>query len=219
VSNQKDPGGGPAGPPPAASAPAEPVAAAPVTEEPVLEESVLAGPVQTWPVADIAGAWQRELPGVRTDSIEVITPLWRVAKVLADERRRTLHRLGVDSSTLDLLSVIRRSGPPYQLTTREITRRTLVTAGAVSQRIARAERAGLVKRSPSAASRRAVAVRLTEAGHRLIEPVARRLLEHEAGLIGMLTPAEHDALAGILGKLERALTAEPATRPPRPGGG
>ena len=86
--------------------------------------------------ADIAAAWRRELPGVPTESIEIITPLWRIAKLLADDRRRTLAALGVDASTLDLLSVIRRSGPPYELTTREIARRTLVTAGAVSQRVA-----------------------------------------------------------------------------------
>ena len=113
------------------------------------------GPVSRWPAADIAAAWQRELPGVRTEAIEINTPVWRIAKVLADDRRRTLARLGVDPSTLDLLSVIRRSGPPYELTTREITRRTLITAGAVSQRVARAEQAGLVGRSPSSVSRRA----------------------------------------------------------------
>lgn len=206
MSNEKSPGGAPGRP-----RSAGPGAAGPGPAGSALEESVLDGPVATWPASDIAGAWQRELPGVRTDSIEVITPLWRVAKVLADERRRTLHRLGVDSSTLDLLSVIRRSGPPYELTTREITRRTLVTAGAISQRIARAEQAGLVERSPSSASRRAIAVRLTGAGHRLIEPVVRRLLEHEAGLIGVLTPAEHEALAAVLAKLEHVLTAAPAT--------
>src|SRR5690348_11098848 len=143
-----------------------------------------------WPAADIAAAWQRELPGVRTESIEIITPLWRIAKLLADDRRRTLAELGIDPSTLDLLSVIRRSGPPYELTTREITRRTLVTAGAVSQRVARAEQAGLVERSPSPASRRAVAVRLTDAGHRLIESTVRRLLDHEAALVGGLAPGE-----------------------------
>src|SRR3712207_7723233 len=48
------------------------------------------------------------------------TTLFR--SVLADDRRRTLARLGVDPSTLDLLSVVRRSGPPYELTTREIAR-------------------------------------------------------------------------------------------------
>jgi len=168
-------------------------------------------PPTQWPVADIAASWQRELPGLRTESIEIITPVWRIAKVLADDRRRTLSALGVDASTLDLLSVIRRAGPPYELTTREITRRTLITAGAVSQRVARAEEAGLVERAPSAASRRAVRVRLTEAGHALIEATVRQLLDHEADLISALTAAERASLTGILAKLEQALTRLPCS--------
>ncbi|MEV6926497.1 MarR family winged helix-turn-helix transcriptional regulator [Dactylosporangium sp. NPDC051485] len=167
------------------------------------------GPPSAWPAADIAESWQRELPGVRTDSIEIITPVWRLAKILADDRRRTLARLGVDPSTLDLLSVIRRSGPPYELTTREITRRTLITPGAVSQRVARAEQAGLVQRSPSSRSRRAVSVVLTEAGHRLIESTVRQLLEHEADLVDSLTPAQRTTLVGLLAKLERTLVTPP----------
>lgn len=164
------------------------------------------GPAASWPAADIAASWRRELPGVPTGSIEVITPVWRIAKVLADDRRRTLASLAVDPSTLDLLSVIRRAGPPYELTTREIARRTLVTPGAVSQRVARAERAGLVARAPSSASRRAVSVRLTEAGHALIQATVRQLLEHEAGLVSALTDAERAALTDLLAKLEQALT-------------
>ncbi|MGW0249126.1 MarR family winged helix-turn-helix transcriptional regulator [Nocardia goodfellowii] len=169
----------------------------------------------TWPAADIAAAWQRELPGVRTESIEIITPIWRIAKILADDRRRTLAQLGIDPSTLDLLSVIRRAGPPYELTTREIGRRTLITAGAVSQRVARAESAGLVERAPSTASRRAVAVKLTDTGHTLIETTVRRLLEHEADMIGTLPADERAALAEILAALEHTLVAEPpeADRP------
>lgn len=172
-------------------------------------ESYPLGQLPTWPAADIAAAWQRELPGVRTESIEIITPVWRIAKVLADERRRTLTTLGVDPSTLDLLSVIRRAGPPYELTTREIARRTLITAGAVSQRVARAEQAGLVERSSSSASRRAVAVTLTEAGHRLIETTVRRLLDREAELISALSAAECASLAGMLATLEQALVGAP----------
>jgi DNA-binding MarR family transcriptional regulator len=159
-----------------------------------------------WPAADIATAWRRELPGARTGSIEIITPVWRIAKLLADDRRRTLAALGIDAATLDLLSVIRRSGPPYELTTREITRRTLVTAGAVSQRVARAERAGLVARAPSARSRRAVLVQLTEAGHALTDATVRQLLDHEAGLLDALTAQERAGLASALAKLERALS-------------
>jgi DNA-binding MarR family transcriptional regulator len=158
------------------------------------------------PAADIAASWRRELPGVRSEAIEIITPMWRIAKLLADERRRALARLGVAPATLDLLSAIRRAGPPYELTTREITRRTLVTAGAVSQRVALAERAGLVTRAPSAASRRAVSVALTEAGHALIETTVRQLLDHEADLIAALTAADRTALTAMLAKLEQSLT-------------
>lgn len=174
--------------------------------------------VPRWPAADIAEAWHRELPGARTESIEVITPAWRIAKLLADDRRRTLAELGIDPSTLDLLSVIRRAGPPYELTTREITRRTLVTAGAVSQRIARAEEAGLVERAPSAVSRRAVAVKLTEAGHTLIETTVRRLLDHEADLIDGLTHDERTALTGLLAKLETTLRARTSPESPSAAG-
>lgn len=92
--------------------------------------------------ADIAAAWRRELPDVPTGSIEVITPLWQAAKRLADDRRRTLARMGVEPATLDLLSTLRRAGPPYELTSRELTERSMVTAGAISQRLARAEDAG-----------------------------------------------------------------------------
>jgi DNA-binding MarR family transcriptional regulator len=154
------------------------------------------------PAAQIATAWQRELPGVATESIAVITPIWRIASVLAEDRRRTLARIGVDPSTLDLLSVIRRAGPPYELTTRQIGERILVTAGAISQRIARAEQAGLVTRSPSTASRRAVAVRLTEVGHDLIESTVRDLLTHEDTVVARLSATERVTLSRLLAKLE-----------------
>jgi DNA-binding MarR family transcriptional regulator len=160
--------------------------------------------VATLPAAAIAAAWRRELPGVPTASIEVITPLWRAAKALADDRRHTLARLGVEPATLDLLSTLRRAGPPYALTTREVTERSLITAGAVSQRIARAERAGLVTRSGSAASRRAVAVELTAAGHDLIETTVRDLLTHEETLIDSLTADERGQLGTLLKKLSDA---------------
>ncbi len=158
--------------------------------------------VATIAAADIAAAWERELPGAPTASIGVITPLWRVAKLLADERRRTLVRLGVDAATLDLLSTLRRAGEPWTLTTRELATECLVTAGAISQRVARAERAGLVTRAASDAWPRAVAVTLTRAGHTTIERVVRQLLLHEEGL---LTALHHDERARLARSLETLL--------------
>lgn len=156
-----------------------------------------------YPVAEIAAAWQRERPGTPVDSIGVVTPLWRLAKLFADDRRRLLAEAGVDPATLDLLSVLRRAGKPYELTTRELARRTLVTAGAVSQRIARAERAGLVRRRTRTDGSRAVMVSLTDRGHDLVEATVDQVLTRESELLSSLTERQRKVLGG---QLQRLLT-------------
>lgn len=166
-------------------------------------------PAEVWPpypAAEIAAAWRREKPGVPTESIEVVTPIWWLGKLFADDRARALRAAGIDAATLDLLSVIRRAGPPYALTTREIARRTLVTAGAISQRVARAEGQGLVERSaePQTAGkggRRAVRVSLTDAGHALIERSVEAVLGREKALVSGLTETERQSLISLLDKL------------------
>jgi hypothetical protein len=64
----------------------------------------------------------------------------------------------------------------------------LVTAGAISQRIAKAEQAGLVVRSHAADGSRAVLIALTAAGHELIERTVDRVLSREAQLVTDLDP-------------------------------
>ena len=151
--------------------------------------------------AEIAAAWRLERPGTPTESIEIVTPIWRLAKLFADDRSRVLRAAGIDAATLDLLSVIRRSGPPYTLSTREIARRTLVTAVAISQRVARAERDGFVQRAPAAAGRRTVLVKLTARGHALIERSVDAVLGREATLTSGLSERERTALITLLDKL------------------
>ncbi|HEY1178576.1 MAG TPA: MarR family transcriptional regulator [Phytomonospora sp.] len=151
-------------------------------------------------VDDIAAAWRRELPGVPTHSIPVVTPIWRLAKLLADDRRRFLAEQGVDAATLDLVSTLRRAGEPYTLSTRELTERCLVSAGAISQRVARAEKDGLVTRGPARGRPKTVPVTLTAAGHGMTERLVGELLRREAELIG---GGDHEALAAGL----RALLA------------
>lgn len=153
----------------------------------------------TYPAAEIAAAWQRERPGTPVSSIEIVTPIWRLAKLLADDRRRVLAAAGVDGATLDLLSVLRRAGQPYALSTRDIADRTLVTAGAVSQRVARAERDGLVSRA--AGANRSVLVTLTDAGHATVEDTVDRVLGREADLVAGLTPDQRASLAELLDTL------------------
>jgi DNA-binding MarR family transcriptional regulator len=170
--------------------------------------------VPAYPAAEIAAAWRRERPGVPVSSIEIVTPIWRLAKLLADDRRRVLQGCGVDPATLDLLSVLRRSGPPYRLTTREIARRALVTAGAVSQRVSRAEREGLVERTAASDGSRSVFVTLTAAGHARVEGAVDQVLGREAQLVAGLRPQERTVLAGLLDRLLQDVAGRVSWRVP-----
>ncbi|CAL9433776.1 MarR family winged helix-turn-helix transcriptional regulator [Streptomyces sp. enrichment culture] len=163
--------------------------------------------------AEIAEAWRRERPGTPTESIEIVTPIWWLGKLFTDDRNGALREAGIDAATLDLLSVIRRSGPPYALSTRELARRTLVTAGAISQRVARAERDGYVRRTPGTTGRRTVLVELTDSGHALIERSVDTVLGREAALVTSLSAPERAQFIALLDKLLTDVRARTGAEP------
>jgi DNA-binding MarR family transcriptional regulator len=158
----------------------------------------------------IEAAWRRERPDLDPSSIAVITRIWHLAKVFADERRQLLATLDIDPALLDLLGTLRRAGAPYTLTTRELADHTLVTPAAISQRLARAQRYGWVTRTPGSARR--VLVQLTDAGREVIDDVAGRIFEQEQELLACLSKAEQRQLAARLERLILAI-AEPGPIP------
>ncbi|MFI0776407.1 MarR family winged helix-turn-helix transcriptional regulator [Streptomyces sp. NPDC021212] len=149
----------------------------------------------------IAGAWSRERPQAPVDSIGVVTRIWQLAKRFGEGRGRVLAEAGIDPPTLDLLSVLRRSGPPYTMSTRDLATHSLVTAGAISQRVARAERENLVVRRPAPGRSRAVLVELTPTGHQLVERTVDQVLAREAQLLEPLSPDRREKLAELLREL------------------
>ncbi|QOR71159.1 MarR family transcriptional regulator [Ruania alkalisoli] len=156
-------------------------------------------------VDEIADAWRRELPGAPVDSIGVITRVWRIAHLLDADRRDTMQRLGMEISTRNLLATLRRAGAPYELAPSEIARRAGVSAGAVSQWVARAERDGWVARRRGEGDGRAVTVTLTDQGRERIDAVVGELLAHEATLVAGLEEGEVNQLAGLLRRLMAGL--------------
>ena len=170
--------------------------------------------VQADGVDEIQRAWQRERPGVPVASIGVITRIWRIARLLDDDRRATMRRLGMDVPTRSLLSTLRRAGEPYSLTASELARRAGVTPAAVSQWVSRAEADHLVhRRRRTDGDTRQVDITLTARGRDRIDAVVWDLLQHEDDLVAGLSPTEIDELSDLLRRLLASLTAR------RSGGG
>ena len=64
----------------------------------------------------------------------------------------------------DVLAALRRSGAPYALTPTDLYEAAMISAGSMTNRIDRLERAGFVQRGPNPADRRGTLVALTGTG-------------------------------------------------------
>jgi DNA-binding MarR family transcriptional regulator len=155
-------------------------------------------PVARDGVDAIEEAWRRERPDVDGSSIGIITRIWRLARFLDRARGDALAGLGTDSSTLDALATLRRAGRPYRLTAGEMQRLSLVTAGAITQRLDRLERAGLVRREGDERDGRVVHVVLTARGRRLVDRIFVELMRQEQALLSPLSQRERQTLVVLL---------------------
>jgi DNA-binding MarR family transcriptional regulator len=146
----------------------------------------------------VAQQWARERPQMPVESIGIVGRILQIAKLVTDERRRLLHAMGIDAATFDLLATLRRTGPPYRLSPADLARQCLLSGGAVTQRVARAEAAGFVGTIRSATGQRTVLVALTDTGHDLVNHSIEAIIGRERDLIAHLSVAERDQLAGLL---------------------
>ena len=98
----------------------------------------------------------------------------------------------------DVLATLRRTGEPYELTAGDLVRQTMVTTGAITNRIDRLTERGLVERVQHAKDRRVVVVRLTPAGVRLVDEVSQSHYPFENDLLSSLSSTQQANLAKAL---------------------
>ncbi|HKJ12873.1 MAG TPA: MarR family transcriptional regulator [Ornithinimicrobium sp.] len=146
----------------------------------------------------IVAAWQRERPGLDAAPLEVLSRVSRLARHLDLARREAFAASGLEGWEFDVLAALRRSGPPYRLTPRELTRATLVSSGTMTNRVDRLLSRELVQRVRSEEDGREVPVQLTDRGRELVDAAMDRLLEHERALLAGVSTADQVDLADTL---------------------
>ncbi|MEV6109967.1 MarR family transcriptional regulator [Streptomyces sp. NPDC051940] len=157
-------------------------------------------------VARIQAAWSRERPDLDVAPQGVIGRLHRIGALLTEELAAVYRRYGLSEGEFDVLAALRRAGPPYERAPGELAAYTMVTTGAMTKRVDRLERGGLVTRRRSAADGRGRVVALTEAGRGLFDRAFTAHIANEHRLLSALTAEEAAALepllAAWLGRLE-----------------
>lgn len=161
-------------------------------------------------VARIQGEWARERPDVDISPQGVIGRLHRLGLLLTERLCLVYARYGLSEGEFDVLAALRRAGEPFERAPGELAVHTMVTTGAMTKRIDRLERGGLVTRRRSAADGRGRVVALTPAGRDLIDRAFTEHMRNERTLLEGLTPRE-------AAQLEELLTTWLAKVEPPPG--
>lgn len=154
-------------------------------------------------VDDIVASWERERPDLDLSPMHVLSRVSRLAHHLDRARRTSFAEHGLEPWEFDVLSALRRSGPPYQLSPGRLVVETMVTSGTMTNRVDRLAERSLVAREPDPADRRGVLVTLTPAGRRAVDAALDELLRQERALLSSLSDDEAAALAASLRTLAR----------------
>lgn len=168
-------------------------------------------------VDEIVEAWRRERPDLDVAPLQVLSRIARLAAVLDDRRADAFVEHGLQAHEFDVLSVLRRSGEPFELTAGELANLTHVTSGTMTSRLDRLTTRGFVSRHPDPSDGRLVRVRLTTTGRERVDAAFAALLAGERSLLTCLDRQGHAELADALRVLLHAATVEQApgiVRPP-----
>jgi DNA-binding MarR family transcriptional regulator len=163
-------------------------------------------------VDSIVADWQRERPDLEVKPLQVLSRVSRLARHLDRARRAAFAAHGLETWEFDVLTALRRQGPPYQLSPGALLRATLVTSGTMTNRIDRLAEAGLVVRRPDARDKRGVLVELTQAGRARVDAAFEALLGRERDVLTGLAAGDQDKLAGLLRVLLLQFDAETDVR-------
>ena len=151
--------------------------------------------------------WKRERPDLDVSPMAVLGRLNEASSLIARERLAPLFaRFGLQSGEFDVLATLRRSGQPYALTPTELYEATMVTSGAMTNRLDRLEKAGLILRGPHPNDRRGIVVQLTGKGLALIDEALTAHVANEHEILAGLSGPERETLAHLLGKLIGSLS-------------
>jgi DNA-binding MarR family transcriptional regulator len=163
----------------------------------------------------VIAKWKHERPDYDLSPVEIIGRTGRIMEYVDRGLEAKFEEFGISRATFDVLATLRRGGPPYKMTQRDLMRSLLRTSGSMSLRIDRLKKEGLVTQSQDQEDRRSVFVALTPKGFKLLEEVIPEHLANEKAMLAGLTTSEREQLRTLLRKWLTSLEGSTSDSPLR----
>lgn len=152
-------------------------------------------------VDHVLDEWRRERPDLDARALAVVGRILRLAGILERRANRALKRFAVPIWAFDVLGTLRRHGKPFSMTPTELMQSAMLSSGAMTNRIDRLEKLGLVARKPDPHDRRSLQVRLTPKGLKLVDAAAAVRFAEAADALRATSSADRKQFATLLRQL------------------
>lgn len=143
-------------------------------------------------------AWARVDPALDVEPLEVAGRLLRCAAYLEQAIDEALRPLGLSFADFDVINTLRRRADEHGANPSDLAQTCLITTGAMTSRLDRLERAGLITRTPDLNDGRAVRVHLTPQGERLAKQALDAVLAVDEAFLQPLDQSQRDTVAAAL---------------------
>lgn len=153
------------------------------------------------PVDILLNQWNQERPEQDLSGLSIVVRLQALSSEFRKETESALAKVDLQHWEYDVLSALRRQGGTYELAASELARETLLSPGAMTNRIDKLEQRGFVTRHPDPDDRRGVLVSLTKSGLKTINGAIQERFSAANQLVEPLSEAECEQLTTLLRKL------------------
>jgi DNA-binding MarR family transcriptional regulator len=149
----------------------------------------------------LESAWLEEIPNLDFEVEGIIDRMNGLSRRFKRSLNDTLGEHGLTFEEWEVLGSLRRAGPPFRRSAGELAERSELSSGAMTNRLDRLEKAGLVKRLADPDDRRGVLVELTKAGQKAWLDSTGAEAAREALIAAVLSDREKEKLNSLLRRL------------------
>ena len=158
-------------------------------------------------VDDVLSDWAGERPDLESDALGIVLRIQTLAKTLADQVNEVLTSLDLEWWEYDVLATLRRQGEPFRMAATGMAEDMMLSPGAMTNRIDRLERRGLVERIEDPDDRRKVLVQLSAEGLSLVDSASESRFASARSALENLSTAQQNQLDGLLRRMVLAQEA------------
>ena len=156
----------------------------------------------------ILSQWQRERPDIDASPMAVCGEIGRASERLRQGVLANVSGYDLDLAGFDVILTIRRQGRGETLSPSALSAEMMLSTSAMTNRLERLEKRGLIERTMDPNDRRGIKVQLTDEGFALADEMVVSHVEMEERMLSALTDTERTRLRNLLTKI-----AEPPTTP------